>query len=244
LSGWLNARYDNTMANYNSDYFPGVSYASIALKHFYHVSYAPPITATLGLDLNTKSGFHAWMEVPFESGYWYGVGKKTFIWESFNPDGTEAPLGGPGTVIKPVQVPNTNYLNGAYGYYTVDPSDPGTFEHPNIIGSKGTAEGDDPGSIEAPAHAYVNLTLAQDLGEHHEYQIGVRIGNLFGNFSQAVPITNPWYHNNGFGGYNPNSGVNTNANYEPFQYNWGKGPYESEPIGPERQFLFFFTTKL
>jgi hypothetical protein len=244
LSGWLNATYDNTMATYNSDYFPGVSYASIALNHFYHVSYAPPITATLGLDLNTKSGFHVWAEVPFESGYWYGVGKKTFIYESFNPDGTEAPLGGPGTIIKPVQVPNTNFLNGAYGYYTVDPTNPGTYEHPNIIGSKGTAEGDDAGSIEAPARAYVNLTLAQDLGEHHEYQIGVRIGNLFGNFSPAVPITNPWYHNNGFGGYNPNSGVNGNAALEPFQYNWSPNPYESEPIGPERQFLFFFTTKL
>ncbi len=45
LSGWLNLTYDNTMANYNSDYFPQVSFASIALGHFYHVSYAPPISA-------------------------------------------------------------------------------------------------------------------------------------------------------------------------------------------------------
>ncbi|HEY9180802.1 MAG TPA: hypothetical protein VIO32_08780, partial [Candidatus Baltobacteraceae bacterium] len=135
-------------------------------------------------------------------------------------------------------------LNGAYGYYTVDPTNPGTFEHPNIIGSKGTPEGNDAGSLQAPPRAIVNLTLAQDLGEHHEYQIGVRIANLFGNFSAAVPITNPWYHNNGFGATNPNSGVNANSKYEPFQYNWSNEPYEFEPIGSERQFLFFFTTKL
>jgi hypothetical protein len=244
LSGWLNLTYDNTMANYNSDYFPQVSYASIALNHFYHVSYAPPISATLGLDYTSKSGFKAILEVPYESGFWYGVGKKTFIYESFYPNGQEAPLGGAGTVVEPVQVPNTNYLNGAYGYYTVDPSNPGTFEHPNIIGSKGTVEGNDPGSIEAPGHAYFNLTLAQDFGPNHQYEIGVRMANLLGNFSQAVPITNPWYHNNGFGGYNANSGVNANAAYEPFQYNLSPEPYVSEPIGPERQFLFYFTTKV
>ena len=244
LSGWLNATYDNTMANYNSDYFPGVSYASIALNHFYHVSYAPPITATLGLDLNTKAGFHLIAEIPYESGFWYGVGKKSFIYESFNPDGSEAPLGGPGTIVKPVQVPNTNYLNGAYGYYTVDPNNPGTFEHPNIIGSKGTPEGDDAGSLEAPGLVHVNLTIAQDFGPGKKYQIGLRIGNLLGNFSPAVPITNPWYHNNGFGGYNPNSGQNGNAGSEPFQYNWSPNPYEAEAIGPERQFLFYFTTKV
>jgi hypothetical protein len=244
LSGWLNLTYDNTMANYDSDYFPEISFASIALGHFYHVTYAAPITATLGLDLNTRSGFHAILELPYESGYWYGVGKMTFIYANFYPNGQPAPLGGPGTIVKPIEVPNTNYLNGAYGYYTVDPSNPGTYEHPNIIGSKGTPEGNDPGSLEAPGRAFFNLTLAQDFGPGKQFEIGVRMANLFGNFSAAVPITNPWYHNNGFGATNPNSGVNANAAYEPFQYNYAPGPYLFEPIGPERQFLFFFTSKV
>lgn len=243
-SGWLNATFDNTMANYNSDYFPGVSYASIALNHFYHVSYAAPISGSLGIDLNTKSGFHIWANVPFETGYWYGVGKKVFIYENFYPDGSEAPLGGPGTIIKPVQVPNTNYINGAYGYYTVDPDNPGTYEHPNIIGSKGTPEGDDAGSLRAPPRAFVNVTFAQDFGPNKVDQIGIRFGNLLGNYSMPVPITNAWYHNNGFGAYNPNSGVNGNAGLEPFQYNLGPGPYESEAIGPERQIMLYFQVKL
>ncbi len=244
LSGWLNLTYDNTMANYNSDYFPEVSFASIALNHFYHEAYSPPITATLGLDYNSKGGFHAILEVPFEDGFWYGVGKKTFIYESFYPNGQEAPQGGPGTVVLPVQVPNTNYLNGAYGYYTVDPTNPGTYEHPNIIASKGTPEGNDPGSLQAPARAFFNLTLSQDFGPNKKYSFGVRMANLFGNFSPALPTTNPWYHNNGYGAFNPNSGINTNAAYEPYQYNLSSGPYVSEPIGPERQFLLFFTSKL
>lgn len=244
LSEWLNLTYDNTMANYTSDYFPEVSFASIALHHFYHVPYAPPITATLGLDYNTPSGFHVIAEVPFESGYWYGVGKKTFIYENFYPNGNEAPFGGPGTIIKAVQVPNTNLINGVYGYYYVDPSDPGTYEHPNIIGSLGTPEGNDPGSLEAPPRGFVNLTIAQDIGPDHKYQVGVRFGNLLGNFSPPLPTFNPWYRNNGFGVPAANSGINQNAAYEPFQYNWGSGPYESEPIGPERQILFFFTAKV
>jgi hypothetical protein len=70
------------------------------------------------------------------------------------------------------------------------------------------------------------------------------MGNLLGNYSQVVPATNLWYHNNGWGTTNPNSGVNTNANYEPFQYDLAPGPYISQPVGPERQFLFYFTTKL
>ncbi len=75
-------------------------------------------------------------------------------------------------------------------------------------------------------------------------RLGVRFGNLFGNFSPAVPVTNPWYHNNGFGAYNPNSGMNGNAALEPFQYDLSPNPYEAEPIGPERQILFYFTSKL
>lgn len=243
-SGWLNATYDNTLANYNSDYFPSVSFASMALNKFYHVSYAPPITATLGLDLNTRSGFHIWAEVPYESGFWYGVGKKTYIYESFYPNGQEAPNGGPGTIIRPVQVPNTNYLNGAYGYYTVDPSNPGTYMHPNIIGSKGTPEGNDPGSLQAPGRAFLNVTFAQDLGEKKQYQIGVRFGNILGNFTPPVPVTNVWYHNNGYGASNSNSGFNGNAGYEPYQYNLSPNPYVAQATGPERQILFFFTTKL
>lgn len=244
LSEWLNLTYDNTMANYNSDYFPEVSFASVSLNHFYHVSYAAPITASLGIDYNTPSGFHAILDLPFESGYWYGVGKMTYIYENFYPDGKQAPLGGPGTIIKAVEVPNTNLINGDYAYYYVDPSDPGTFEHPNIVGSLGTPEGDNPGSLQAPAEGYINLTLAQDIGPNHQLQIGVRLGNLLGNFSEALPIRNPWYNNNGFGIAGPNSGVNPNAPYEPFQYNLGSGPYVSEPVGPERQILFFIQSKV
>ncbi len=244
LSGWFNLTYDNTMANYDSDYFPEVSFASISLGHFYHVAYAAPITASLGLDYNTPSGFHAWLDIPFESGYWYGVGTKTFIYENFYPNGQQAPLGGPGTIIKAVQVPNTNYINGVYGYYTVDPSNPGTFEDPNIIGSMGTPEGPDPGSLQASPEAYVNLTFAKDFGPNKQFQIGVRLANLLGNFSQPVPSENRWYVNNGFGAAAPTSGVNYNALYEPYQYNLSPNPYVSEPIGPERQILFFFTSKV
>src|SRR5450755_3714266 len=154
LSGSLAVTYDNTFANYDSDFFPFVNNAALAANHFFHVTYVAPITATANFVFNSPHGFHISATVPFESGYRYGVGKKVFVFVQ-NAQGQTVPEA----------VLNTDLANGyTNAYYYTDPNNPGTEQQPNIIGSRGTPEGNDPGTLRGVANAYLNLTLSQDLG--------------------------------------------------------------------------------
>jgi len=239
FSGLLDATYDNTLANYDSDFFPTVNNAALAANHFYHVTYVSPVVGTLNLVYNARSGFHAATTVSYNAGYPYGVGKKTFV---FDPNGL------------PVQVPNTDLANGGNlgaSYYATNPSNPGTQFAPNIVASRGTPEGDDPGTLRSPATTIVNLTLSHDIGNgSHHAQVGVRAGNLFGDYSPTRIPANPYYGFNGFGNFGFPSGVNPNAcapgqNFacEPFQYNYSGLPYEKELSGPPREYTFFVSVK-
>jgi hypothetical protein len=237
LSGSLAATYDNTVANYDGDFNPTVNSAALAADHFFHVTYVAPLTGTLNLDYSTPTGWHASTTVSFESGYRYGVGKKTFV---FDPGG------------EPVQVLNSDLATTpSQAYYFTDRSNPGTVFAPNITGSRGTPEGDDPGTLFTPAAALVSLTLARDLGNGpNNIQLGVRAQNLFGNYTPAAIPPNLFYVPQGFGGYGPGSGYNVNQcapgqtfACEPFQYNYSVHPYESEPSGPPRVYTFFISAK-
>jgi len=235
LSGLFDATYDNTLANYDSDFFPTVNAAALAAGHFFHVTYVAPITATFNVNYNTRPGMHISVTIPYESGYRYGVGKKVFI---FEPEG-------PGGANIPVQVLNTDIANSnpADAYYFTDPANPGTPDHPNIVGSVGTPEGDDPGTIRGPQVATLNLSLSQDFGAPRNMTIGFRVLNLFGNYTPARIVNNPYYVNNGFGAYGPSSGSNPNIGIEPYQYNYGPNLYENEPIGPPRLWTVFVSMK-
>ncbi|MDQ2817838.1 MAG: TonB-dependent receptor [Candidatus Eremiobacteraeota bacterium] len=237
LSGFLNFTYDNTLANYDSDFFPTVNDAAVAAGHFFHVSYLAPITGTLNLDYSWRNGFHASLTVPYESGYRYGVGKKTFI---FDPNTNQ-----------PVQVLNTDLASTpSQAYYFTDPNDPGTIQSPNIIGSRGTSEGDDPGTLHGLPVATVNLTISKEFGKpNRSLMAGVRVMNLLGNYTASTCVVPPcvannqYYVNNGFGAYGPGSGSNTNFGLEPYQSNYGPLPYENEPFGQPRVFTFFVSKK-
>ena len=110
---------------------PVVNAAALAANHFFHITYVAPVTGTLNLVYNTSSGWHASTTINYESGYRYGVGTKTFV---FAANG------------QPEQVLNTDLAatTPSEAYYFTDPTNPGTMEHPNIVGSRGTPEG--PGS--------------------------------------------------------------------------------------------------
>ncbi|HEY5095593.1 MAG TPA: TonB-dependent receptor [Candidatus Eremiobacteraceae bacterium] len=242
LSTSLAVTYDNTFANYDSDFFPFVNNAALAANHFFHVSYVAPITATANLVYDSPHGFHISATVPYESGYRYGVGKKVYIFTT-NAKGQSVPQ----------LVLNTDLANGyTNAYYYTDPNDPGTEQQPNIIGSRGTPEGDDPGTLHGVANTYLNLSISQDIGpKDRGYQIGLRVENLLGNYNPSSPSNNIWYENCGFGKPcgpnnslgNPVSGTNLNAGLEPFQYNYGRAPYENEQTGLPREFTVFLSMK-
>jgi hypothetical protein len=231
LSGLLDMTYDNTLANYDSDFFPSVNAAALASGHLFHVTYVSPLIGTLNLVYNTQGGLHASTTISYTRGYRYGVGKKTF---TFDANGN------------PIEVLNTDAVSGSnQAYYFTDSSG-------NIVASRGTPEGDDPGTLFTPAGAIVNLTLSHDLGiGPNNAQVGVRVENLFGNYSPTRIPSNIYYVPSGpGGGIGPGSGSNPNAcppgvtlGCEPFQYNQSPYPYENEPSGPPREFTFFVSAK-
>jgi hypothetical protein len=230
LTGSLSATYDNTFANYDSDFFPSVNNAAVAANHFFHVSYVAPITATANLVYDSPSGLHVSMTVPYESGYRYGVGKMVYIYETLASGKTV-----------PVQVLNTDVNNpngSSEAYYYTDPT--GSF----IVGSRGTPEGNDPGTLKGPGLATVDMTISQIFGKSdRQYEVGLRGENLLGNYTGDVPINNPFYQNCGFGVPCATSGFNTAAATEPFQYNYSPFPYEAEKTGPPREYTAFVSWK-
>jgi len=242
FSGLLDATYDNTLANYDSDFFPTVNAAALAANHFFHVTYVSPLSGTFNLVYNTRSGWHASMTMNYVYGYRYGVGTQTF---TFNDNG------------QPEQVPNSDLVNSTNeAYYFTDPSNPGTIEHPNITGSRGTPEGSDPGSLFGPSIATFNFSVAHELGSGpHNSEIGIRLENAFGNYSPTTIPSNLYYAPQGIGSYGTTSGgqlsgYNTNQcaphqtlACEPFMYNQSTGPYEAEPMGPPRLFTFYYSIK-
>jgi dihydrodipicolinate synthase/N-acetylneuraminate lyase len=119
-------------------------------------------------------------------------------------------------------------------------------EHPNIVGSRGTAEGDDPGTIHSPQNFELNMTVAHDIGSGpHNMQAGIRVNNLIGNFSNFVTGGNSRYRNNGIGGYAANSGARSSFAFltEPYVYPASPFPYENEPIGDPRTYVFYLSAK-
>jgi carboxypeptidase family protein/TonB-dependent receptor-like protein len=241
LSGTLSATYDNTLANYNSDFFPSTNNAALAANHFFHVSYLAAVTATLNLAYNTRNGWHFSALMPFESGYRYGVGKKTFVFEPLGPNGSLIPVEVLNTDLAAASL-NENAAQSAY--YFTDPSNPGTILHPNITGSRGTADGDDPGTLHGPARFFLtDVAIAHDIGSGPtRMQVGIRGTNLLGNYTNAVVGGNFLYVPNGLGAFGPGSGVNTTP-FEPYQYNRSPNPYENEPTGPARLYTIFFNVK-
>ncbi len=243
FSGFIHATYDNTLANYDSDFFPSVNEAAVALGHLFHVSYLAPVTATLNINYNARNGWHVFSEFPYESGYHYGVGKHTFV---YLPTGTNGSL-------QPQEVLNTDLAQDALGnnhftsaYYFTDPNNPGTLTNPNITGSRGTNDGNDPGTIRGPQRLFANITLAHDIGVGQKnMQVGLRVANLFGNYTNAVVGNNSRFRPNGFGGFGPTSGKKNAflAANEPYQFNRGPFPFENEPTGPAREYTLYLTAK-
>ena len=230
LNALVSATYDNTRANYNSDFFPSTNAAALALNHLFHVSYVPAVQATANLTYLTRSGWKAIVGIPYESGYWYGVGTHTFVFIGNTP----------------TEVLNTDLAESALGnspaasaYYFTDPTNPGTITNPNITGSRGTPDGPDPGSLRGPQILTFNVTLAHSIGNG---EIGVTAFNLAGNYSISSPFTTSNYVNNGLGAYGAGSG---NANpiikaLQPYVFDLNPGSYITYPAGPARTYTFYY----
>lgn len=237
VGGSFDVTFDNTLANYDGDFVPGANNAAVAAGHFFHITYIPSVVATLNLTYSPRPAWHALATVEYESGYRYGVGKKAFVFVN-------------GVAM---EVPNSDLAQSAsQAYYFTSPANPGTIEHPNIIASRGTPEGDDPGTLLTPAAALVNFTISHDLGPAgHGPEVGVRVENAFGDYASTFAQPNPYYVPLGNGGSGSGSGRNPNRcapgqtfGCEPLMFDLSRNPYELEPGGPPRVYTFFISAKI
>jgi len=92
----------------------------------------------------------------------------------------------------------------------------------------------------------MHLTVAHDIGSGpHNMQAGIRINNIFGNFSNFVTGQNSRYSNNGIGGFSRTSGARSSFTFplEPYVYPASPFPYENEPIGDPRTYVFYISAK-
>ena len=242
MSASLAVTYDNTFANYDSDFFPSVNNAALAANHFFHVTYVAPITDRSTSSTTRRTGSTSSATMPYESGYRYGVGKKVYIFQNVN---------GAGAGVRPEHRFGPNGLRQD-AYYFTDPTNPGTdlqSEHHRVARHAGRAT--IPGTLKGPQIATVQVEgVARPRTSAAQHAGGCAGAKPFrqlhadAHTSQLV-LCSQWAR-----GYGPGSGVNVNAcppgvNFacEPFQYNQSAFPYENESSGPPRLFTFFLSMK-
>lgn len=240
FSGSISATYLNEFSNViplsaSEDFFPTIPAASALLGKVYRVGFLSPFQATAALAYQTKSGFRINPIVSYNIGYPISYGNST------------AYLAGG----KPLNVPNTNVTSGfgssvAPNY--VDPLNPGTLQRPNIAASRGTNEGNDPGSKLSAQRVTANLSIeftpsrTQKGGTY-----GLFISNLF-NQVYGQPSLNSRWQPVATGLAGPTTGKVSQtvlfpgvgfANYDYVQ-RFGNQPYIITPNGAPRLFRLYY----
>jgi hypothetical protein len=188
----LDANYARAFSSSASQFaFNDLNAAAIAAGHLFPVSYLPSFTATLAYEYHTPNKhLRITPSLSFESGFPYGNGKKTWIFDS--------------VTHQAVQVPNDNYVNPGYNYYFLaNPAAPFNAVSNPYIGSLGTPEGDDPNTLRSPPQTLVNLHVEGDLSPRLTAILDVV--NLFGDFAPSAYQGNPYLIGPpGYAGGNPN----------------------------------------
>ncbi len=191
LSGQISGTYINETSNVipgtpSEDFFPSIPSQSLALGNQYRVGFLSPLQFTAALQYKTKSGFRINPILYVNEGYPIGQGRLTAAYVN-------------GT---PANIPNTNVTNpngSSVATQYVDPLNPGSLTAPNIIATRGTAEGNAAGAILSRPSFFANITFEYTPpGAHSTF--GVQILNAFNNVYA------------GLGGGN-NTGINTR--YQP-----------------------------
>lgn len=177
FSGQISGTYINETSNVipgsgNEDFFPSIPSQSLALGNEYRVGFLSPLQFTAALQYKTKSGFRINPIIYFNEGYPIGQGLLTAAYVNG----------------KPANVANTNVTNSngsSSSTQYVDPENPGTLYNPNIIATRGTAEGASAGGILARPSVFANVTFEYSPpGAHSTF--GVQILNVFGNIYAAL----------------------------------------------------------
>ncbi|MBD5656085.1 MAG: TonB-dependent receptor, partial [Candidatus Eremiobacteraeota bacterium] len=211
FSGSLSATYINEFSNVpplasDEDVFPAISPASLALGKLYRVGFLSPFVAQLSTQYQTHGGLRINPVIQYTRGYPYNQGSNTAF---FLPNGRAATI--PNTNLTS---PNGSNLAPCY----VDPGNPGSYTHPNLVACRGTAESGDPGGILSNARFNTNLTF-EYTPPRSKVLFGVQVLGLSNNL-YGYPAENDCYQPVAYGVSGPASGTGV-CSYS--QYAYGNG---------------------
>jgi hypothetical protein len=172
LTGQISGTYINETSNVipgsvNEDFFPSIPSQSLALGNEYRVGFLSPVQLTAALQYKTKSGFRINPIVYFNEGYPIGQGLLTAAY-----------VNGKAANVPNTNVTNSNGSSSATQY--VDPENPGTLYNPNIVATRGTAEGNSAGGVLARPSVFANVMVEYSPPGSHS-TVGVQVLNVFGN---------------------------------------------------------------
>ncbi|HTW86006.1 MAG TPA: TonB-dependent receptor [Candidatus Sulfotelmatobacter sp.] len=192
-------------AQYASDSLPGLvpSLLLTGTSQVYRTNTLPPFNVDTAVSYKTRKGFKITPIFMASTGYPIGVGNETF--SSVNGFVTEipstnfgaaGPIGGYGLPFQ---------ANNAFSY--VDPSNPGSYLHPNIAATRGYNGAPLPGGALSNPTDTLNLDLEYNMGQDQRTTIGVYIANVTNNH-YGIPYDNPKYQAVATGVAGPQTGQN------------------------------------
>jgi len=231
ISGFFSATYTNSFSTAGDVYGGTISPTGFLLGTPYaRINYISPFYSTLAISYTTRSGWRINPYVHYNVGYPRGAGLYT-----------PAIYGG---VANYVPVTNVTGIPVAY----VDPANPGSALHPNIIATTGTDEGRY--RYGALSHPYSTTDLTIEHASKRGDVIGFTIADVFNTTLWQGPQAN--YYNwqpiaTGISG--PYSGVNPNSYLFPQQfantpYKYGGNmPYYNYPQNEGRTWYVYYRIK-
>jgi hypothetical protein len=271
LSLYYAATLNHTVSNLPSSFnslagsVPG---ASLFLHELYPEGFVPKFTATFVPSYRTHSGWRFAAQIFYNAGFPTGAGLFTPAYVGgclntvnggFNPN---TPCTTQSAVNQNVYlIPNTNLSTGLSPFsglnpfgsnqatQYVDPLDPGSYLHPNIAATSGTAEGRYLNSKMTPPSSIINLQIEKEMGQR--FTLGFNIDNLW-NQTYFGPQLNDRYQPVATGISGPLSGTTPGAYAAPGQapsgYNYlssahGSSPYINFPVLEGRTYYVYFTIK-
>jgi hypothetical protein len=155
---------------------------------------------------------------------------------------------------KPFNLPNTDVIVGTSPNgpaFFIDPNNPGSFFHPNVVATTGAKTGANPGQTLSPANSIVDLTISYQ-HPNSKMTYGVDVGNLFNQFYNG-PVYNGFFQPVATGIGGPLTGYNTNGSqYQGFPGSLprytslihGQQAYINVPVNPGRTYYFFIQARL
>jgi len=191
-SGFLTMNYVNALTS--TPPVAGSASLPIAAQFLYqtgtlfHASYLPPLSAVLGVQYKTRTGWTFNPIITADNGVPFGVGRTSYGFVNGTlyaiPTGNigiQTPFAGPG-------LPNQSYNATCYD----DPAYAGTYFAPKYFACRGYSEPALAGQAFTQPRMYADLAIQYQNQHSQRLTYGVYITNLFDNYRAQPTINQAW----------------------------------------------------